>query len=122
MVCGLIRASVDALCRDGAGHVPRDPCTNSPVSRPRSISEPEKIHQHHPETYLQLTQCLLGAHIPSSFHASGISNARISNTSRHRILLLLLLRPSAAVESTKPLNPTDRGVASGTASRALIFG
>ena len=33
-----IRASVDALCRDGADHVSRDPCTNSPVSRPRSIN------------------------------------------------------------------------------------
>ena len=36
-----IRASVDALCRDGAGHVSRDPCTNSPVSRLKSISGPE---------------------------------------------------------------------------------
>ena len=34
----IIRASVDALCRDGADHVSRDPCTNSPVSRPRSIN------------------------------------------------------------------------------------
>ena len=86
-----IRALVDALCRDGAGHVSRNPCTNSPLSHARSISWPQKNHQNHPEAYPQLYQCLVDAYVPSSFHTSRISHAGFSRTTRHHILLLLLL-------------------------------
>ena len=52
----------------------------------------------------------MGADISSFFHASGISNVRISYTSRLFFFFFLSKRPSAAVESTKSLNPTDTGL------------
>ena len=112
----IVRALVDALCRDGAGHVSRELCTNSPVSCPRSISGPEKIHQHHPETYLQLTQCFwVHTYLPLSTQAEFLTRRFLIP----RVIIffffffLLSKQLSAMVESIKSWNPTDTALKDG---------
>ena len=39
---GIIRASVDALCRDGTSEISRDPCTKCLQTRRESLARPSK--------------------------------------------------------------------------------
>ena len=48
----IIRASVDALCRDGAGQISRERIQNSRVAPPRATIYASKIQRQRPQASL----------------------------------------------------------------------
>ena len=90
-----IRASVDALCRDGADEISRDPRRKRFKPRRESLAKPSKLPSNCCLAHLQLYKCPTGSYVPSVLHVRKRPNAisRISchhHHHHHNILLLLV--------------------------------
>ena len=89
-----IRASVDALCRDGADEISRDPRIKRLKPRRESLAKPSKLPSNCCLAHLQLYKRPTGSYLPSVLHARKRPNAisRISCHHHHNILLLVQTR------------------------------
>ena len=60
----LIRASVNALCRDDAGQISRDPRKNSLKTRRERLTYPTKLTKSHSPASIQLSPCRKSSYAP----------------------------------------------------------
>ena len=85
-----IRASVDALCRDGTGQISRDPRTKASKTRRERLAMPSKYSKDHPRAHINLYICFKVPYVPANL-TTEIHSYAISQFSCHHILHLLLL-------------------------------
>ena len=79
-----IRASVDALCRDGADEISRDPRRKRLTPRRESLAKPSQLPSNCCLAHLYLYKRPTGSYVPSVLHARKLPNA-ISRISCHHL-------------------------------------
>ena len=114
----IIRASVDALCRDGTSEISRDPLTKRLQTRRESLARPSK------HTNNNLLDSYLAVHKPSSFlPASSLprKNPLTRDFHNFRVIILIiiiiiskpaisLLEPAEAIIFSPNISSVDGGV------------
>ena len=80
-----IRASVDALCRDGTGQISRDPCKNCLKTRRECLTRPSKLTKSHSRASIQLSICRKASYV------APVLCARIRSHAISQILVIIII-------------------------------
>ena len=85
MIPSIIRASVDALCRDGTGQISSDPRKNCLKTRRECLTRPSKLTKTHSRASIQLSTCRKASYM------APILCARICSHAISRILVIIII-------------------------------
>ena len=80
-----IRASVDALCRDGTGQISRDPHKNCLKTRRECLTRPSKLAKSHSRASIQLSTCRKASYV------APVLCARIRSHAISQILVIITI-------------------------------
>ena len=83
----IIRASVDALCRDETGQISRDPRKNCLKTRRECLTRPSKLTKSHSRASIQLSTCRKASYVAPILCARIGSHA----ISRIRVIIIFFL-------------------------------
>ena len=81
----IIRASVDALCRDGTGQISRDPRKNCLKTRRECLTRPSKLTKSHSRASIQLSTCRKASYV------APMLCARIRSHAISQILVIIII-------------------------------
>ena len=81
----VIRASVDALCRDGAGQISRDPRKNCLKTRRECLIRPSKLTKSHSRASIQLSTFRKASYV------APVLCARIRSHAISQILVIIII-------------------------------